>query len=112
MLNQDKGYQPRVWIEGQPWPAVTEVTVSAVRPNYQQSPDYTRSTCDVVICRRLPVGLSVGNLYPRRGFDVVVADGWNTFTLDDCEWLKMERTIDAEGAVEKTTLRASALHLQ
>ena len=36
---------------------------------------------------------------------------WNTFALDDCEWLSVERTLAPDGATEKATVRATLLHL-
>lgn len=113
MYNQNAGYEPRVWIDGLLWPAVTEVTVAAVRPDdaATHQPDFTRSEVIVTLRRRLPVGLSASNLYPKSGFDMVIVDGWNTFALDDCEWLSVERTLAPDGAVEKATIQASLLHL-
>ena len=112
MPNQVSGYEPRVWIDGLLWPAVTEVTISASRPDdAAHQPDFTRSQVTVTLRRRLPVGLSAGNLYPESGFDMVVVDGWNTFALDNCEWLSVERTLAPDGATEKATVQASLLHL-
>ena len=113
MPNQISGYQPRVWIDGQLWPAVTGITVEATRPDdaATHQPDFTRSQVKVTLRRLLPVGLSAGNLYPKSGFDMVIVDGWNTFALDDCEWLSVERTLAPDGATEKATVQATVLYL-
>lgn len=113
MLNQVSAFEPKVWVDNILWPAVTNMTIEAVRPETSShQPDLTQTEYTVTLQRRLPVGLGVGNLYPKINFDLTVSDGWNIFSFSGCNWISTERIVDAEGVTEITRIYAASLGLR
>ena len=111
MINQAIGYQPRIWVDSRLWPAVTDLTMEAAHPLSQGQYDLTQTNYLVTLRRRLPVGLAADNLYPKSDFTLTVLDGWNTFVFSHCDWVSVEREVDAKGATEVAKIRATSLSL-
>lgn len=65
----------------------------------------------VTLKRYLTVGMNTGNLFALKGFNLEVADGWNTYDFIECEWLKLERKLDNNGVYETMVVQAKLLQV-